>query len=261
MTGRLAALLAFSLFAPSLAAQAPVTPDPHAVQPERPTVATHAYTVAPGWAEVEAGLEFDRYRDASRGGSAPVLLKLGLAPRLQFDLSLPGIVPPGGSAALGDIAVGAKWRAIASSPILGDFAVQPSVKLPTGARSSGAGTGTIDISILLISSRHVGPVEMDLNLGYTRRSGNGTSVPRAAALWTASFGGPLRGDFGWVVECFGYPGTTGPAGAASMAAILAGPTWLARKWLAFDAGVIVPLAGSQPRALYVGTVYNLGKAF
>jgi hypothetical protein len=46
-----------------------------------------------------------------------------------------------------------------------------------------------------------------------------------------------------------------------MAAILAGPTWLARKWLAFDAGVIVPLAGSQPRALYVGTVYNLGKAF
>ena len=29
--------------------------DPHAAQPERPSVATHAHTVAPGWAEVELG--------------------------------------------------------------------------------------------------------------------------------------------------------------------------------------------------------------
>src|SRR5207247_3724752 len=28
-------------------------PDPHAAQPERPTVATHAGTVAPGWIEIE----------------------------------------------------------------------------------------------------------------------------------------------------------------------------------------------------------------
>ncbi len=42
-------------------AQAPAR-DPHAVQPERPTVATHAYTVAPGWVEIEAGVELDRYR-------------------------------------------------------------------------------------------------------------------------------------------------------------------------------------------------------
>src|SRR5207248_820985 len=35
--------------------------DPHEVQPERPTVATHAGTVAPGWIELEWGSEWDRY--------------------------------------------------------------------------------------------------------------------------------------------------------------------------------------------------------
>jgi len=39
-------------------------PDPHEAQPERPTVATHAGTVAPGWVEFEAGSEFDRYAAA-----------------------------------------------------------------------------------------------------------------------------------------------------------------------------------------------------
>src|SRR5260370_36815211 len=34
--------------------------DRHAVQPERPTVATHAGTVAPGWVELETGVELDR---------------------------------------------------------------------------------------------------------------------------------------------------------------------------------------------------------
>ena len=61
------------------------SPRPHAVQPERPTVATHAGTVAPGWLEIEAGAELDRYADASHGGLAPVLFKLSLAPGLQLN--------------------------------------------------------------------------------------------------------------------------------------------------------------------------------
>src|SRR5690242_20846335 len=53
-------------------------PDPHAVQPERPTVATHAYTVAPGWVEIETGVERD---DAGGGATAlgiPTEVKVGL---------------------------------------------------------------------------------------------------------------------------------------------------------------------------------------
>ncbi len=55
--------------------------DPHAVQPERPTVATHAGTVARGWIEIEEGGEWDRLADGTRSFIAPTNLKIGLASR------------------------------------------------------------------------------------------------------------------------------------------------------------------------------------
>ncbi|MGH7590243.1 MAG: hypothetical protein ACREL2_02305 [Gemmatimonadales bacterium] len=255
---RAAALSALLLSAASVAgAQAPA--DPHAVQPERPTVATHAYAVAPGWLEVEAGAEFDRYADRSRGGSAPVLVKLGLGRRAQLDLFGSATAPPGEGLGAGDAGLALKWRVIEGSRWLGDVALQPSLKLPSGAAGQGRGTGTTDVGIILISSRRIGPVELDINFGYTRRSGDGSTAPRNAALWTASFGGPFHGRFGWVAECFGYPATSGPAGTGSVVALLGGPTLSLQPWVAFDAGVIVPISGAQPSAVYLGTVYNLGK--
>jgi hypothetical protein len=44
-------------------------------------------------------------------------------------------------------------------------------------------------------------------------------------------------------------------------AFLAGPTYQAAEWLAFDAGLIVPVAGPQPHALYAGAVWNIGKVW
>ena len=234
--------------------------DPHAVQPERPTVATHAYTVAPGWVETEAGVEFDRYDDASRGGTAPVVVKIGLARGLQLDLDGALQHPPAGTATgLGDLAVALKWRVLYDAPVLGNLSLQPSLKLPTAATASGLGTGTTDVGLLLISSHDLGPVSMDLNVGYTRRSGSGALAPRSATLWTASFGGPVAGPVGWTAEVYGYPGTAGPAGQPPIVALLAGPTCLAKTWLAFDAGFIVPLRGPQPRALFAGGVWNVGR--
>jgi hypothetical protein len=63
--------------------------DPHAVQPERPTVATHAHTVAVGWVEIEAGLERDRAADGSRAVSIGAVTKVGLARRAQLNLMVP----------------------------------------------------------------------------------------------------------------------------------------------------------------------------
>jgi len=233
--------------------------DPHAVQPERPTVATHAGTVAAGWVEVETGLERDSYAATRVGWQNPTVIKLGVARNAQLNVAETVVRPPGTSAGFGDLTVGLKWRLSDAYPVLGRFAVLPSVKFATGSLRRGLGTGTTDMSMLLISSHALGGVEMDLNAGYTRRSGNGSAAPRDATVWTASFGGSLRGPVGWTAECFGYPGTGGPAGAAPIVALLAGPTFLARAWLAFDAGLIVPIAGPQPHALYAGTVYNVGQ--
>ena len=54
--------------------------DPHAAQPERPTVATHAGTVAPAWVEIEAGVEHDDL-DGAHALLTPTVLKFGIAPR------------------------------------------------------------------------------------------------------------------------------------------------------------------------------------
>ena len=100
---------------------------------------------------------------------------------------------------------------------------------------------------------------MDLNVGYTHRSGNGSTAPTNATLWTASFGGPFTGPFGWVAECYGFPSTSGPMGAPSFAALLGGPTFTARPWLVLDAGFIVSITGSQLHALYAGVTYNVAQ--
>lgn len=231
--------------------------DQHAVQPERPTVATHAGTVAPGWLEIETGVERDRVNPSASVISTPTVVKIGLASHLQLSLSGTVIRPLGAAAGVGDAAVGVKWRLVDDAPIVGDFAVLPAVKFPTG--SAATGTTTTDASFFLISSHDLAGVAIDINAGYTHRSGNGQSVPTNATLWTVSFGGAFGGPVGWVAECYGLPATTGPAGQASIVALLGGPTLAVRTWLAFDAGVIIPVTGPQLRALYAGGVYNVGQ--
>lgn len=69
-------------------AQTPA-PNPRDVMPERPTVATHAGTVATGIVEIETGVEVDHYDDESEGGLVPVVFKIGLAKRLQLSVQMP----------------------------------------------------------------------------------------------------------------------------------------------------------------------------
>ncbi len=249
--------------APGAAAGGESSPeDPHAVQPERPTVATHAHTVAPGWVEIESGLERDKRADGSVGLAASLQTKIGLSRHLQLGLSTPWQhreAGPGSGSGPGDVSAGIKWRLLDHSPGLGDFALLPSVKLATGSTARGTGTGTTDATLLLISSNAVGPVSLDVNAGYTRRSGNSDLAPRDATLWTVSSGFPLRGAFGGVLEIYGLPGTSGTSGERPIVALLTGPAVTPRPWLELDIGLIVPIAGPQPHALYCGFVWNLGR--
>ena len=235
--------------------------DPHAAQPERPTVATHAGTVAPGWVEIEAGVERD-HLDGAHALLTPTVLKFGVAPRLQIELAgsfqhLSGALPD--YSGIGDIGAALKWRALEHAPVVGDFALQPSLKLPTGSSVHGTGTGTTDVGLLLISSHDWGDYALDFNAGYTRRSGDGSRTPKNATLWTVSSGGPVYRKLGWVAEIYGLPRTTGPAGAAGIVAFLTGPTVEIEKWLVLDAGAIFPFTGAQPHALYAGLTWNIGK--
>jgi hypothetical protein len=86
----------------------------------------------------------------------------------------------------------------------------------------GRGSGTTDRSLLLVSSNQLGAVSLDVNVGYKRRSGDGTLAPRNATLWTVSAGIPLAGPLSLAAEVFGLPATSGPAGTPGTVAILRG---------------------------------------
>ena len=234
-------------------------PNPHDAQPERPSVATHAFTVAPGWIEIEGGMEFDRYPGHAHGQTAPLVAKIGVTPRTQLEVQTPIVHSAGLHAAAGDLLVGVKWRALEDAPVVASFALFPTVKFPTGSTSDGAGTGTTDLGIVLISSRGLGSVSLDVNVGLVHRIGHHVLAPRDSRMWALSFGGPLRGPVGWGAELYGFPHTSGAAGDESVVATLFGPTMKIRGWLVVDAGAIVPITGPQPNALYAGGVYNIGR--
>lgn len=252
---RLALLVLATACAPVLSPGSPQPIDPRQVQPERPTVATHAGTVAPGYLEIESGVERDRNEDGSHAFLIPNEMKIGLAPRVQLSAFLPVASATGVSLGVGDVAAGIKWRLVDGDGPLQRFAILPVVKFPTGGER---GTNTTDVGLLLIDSRQIGPASLDLNAGLTRRGGDGTTVPRMSTFWTAAGAMPIVGPIGWQLECFGFPGTHGSAGAPPTVAILTGPTLGMTRWIAFDAGVIIPVAGPQARAIYAGLVTNLG---
>jgi hypothetical protein len=230
-------------------------PDPRAVQPERPSVATHAGTVAPGYVEIETGVETDRNSDDTHTLLVPTVVKVGIAPRAQLSIFAPVLRETAVPLGFGDVGAGVKWRLMDGNGPLGRVAVLPTVTWGTGG---DRGTRTTALGLLLINSRTVGPVSLDLNAGLTRRSGDGSTAARTATVWTVASAIPVAGPVGWQLECFGYPGTHGPAGTRPIVALLTGPTFGVWSSLAFDTGVILPVAGPQPRAWYAGVVTNLG---
>src|SRR5207249_5018753 len=100
----------------------------------------------------------DRLSDKAHALMAPSVLKLGIAANAQLSLFLPLSRPAGATLGAGDWGVGIKWRVLDDAPILGDFAILPAVKFPTGATAAGRGTGTTDMSVILISSHSLGDV-------------------------------------------------------------------------------------------------------
>ena len=254
---KLLALLA-CVFLPAAVVAQTTESNPHDAQPERPSVATHAWTVAPRWIEIEAGTEFDRYDDHAHGETAPLVAKIG------------SDAPHATRTADTNRSLTRSPRRCRRSPRRREVARDraragrcnprrlPEHQISNRLDGIGVGTGTTDTGIVLISSREFGGVSLDLNAGFTHRIGKGDLAPHNSSVWAVSFGGPAYGPLGWVGELFGYPPTSGPGGDRAVVAALCGPTMKVRRWLLFDAGVIVPIEGPQAKAIYVGAVYNIG---
>jgi hypothetical protein len=244
------------------AAQAAAPANPHAAQPERPTVATHAYTVAPGWIEIEAGAQRQKEGALADRLAVPVVVKIGLGERLQLGLA-PGwqreAEGGGAEAGITDLLVAVKWRLTEDAPVVGAFAVQPAVSFPTGSADSGRGSGKAAFNVLMISSHRFGPLSLDVNAGYTRLGGESASAPRDSTVWAVAAALPIAGRVGWAAEIYGYPGTSGPNGSPPVVAVLTGPNLAVGPSLVVDAGAIFDVVRFGGTSVYAGLTWNIGR--
>src|SRR6059058_3229221 len=97
--------------------------------PERPTFATHAYAVAPGYVELEQGLAARGVGSLREETSWDVNLKLGVSRHVQAALFGPLYTRGGGGGGVGDLGLALKLRTDVSSRAA--LAIVSSVTAPT----------------------------------------------------------------------------------------------------------------------------------
>ena len=234
----------------TLGATVGVAQSPRAANPERPTVATHAYAVAPGYVEIEQGISargVASFRDAT---SWDVNVKIGIAPYLQVGLFGPGYARTSAGHGVGDWGLALKLRADVSDQAA--VAIVPAITFPTGKEQLGLGAGRVLGQLPLVFSLD-GParVHADFNAGPL-----GIGAGRLQWLTTASIGRPVGGRFGLTAEVYRISaGSAGPRQAGLLGALLVTPV----QWMVIDIGGTWGLGSGSPDVVFLGLTTNLGR--
>ncbi len=213
-------------------------------------MATHAYTVAPGYAELEQGTRAFGVRRLREGTAWEFNLKVGLAQGVQLGLFGPAYLRVGGEQGVGDLGAAVKFsRSVSSS---GAVALVPAVTLPTGDDARGLGAGrTLGSLVTVYSVDLQAQWHFDGNAGPV---GIGAGTPQ----WFTSLGLARGGLVGVATELFDV--TAGSAGPKQRG-VLAGVLVTVADWVVVDAGGVVGLTGATPDQVFVGLTTNLGRIF
>jgi len=196
------ASLACVLMACAIAARADDAPS---VTPYRPSVSTPASLSAPGWLEVESGVQHSTGVDPSRRDSLPYTLKLAFTPdwgiRVGGDAAVrqhnaDGSVASGG----GDTSVVLKRRFAVDDASA--FGLEAGVKLATAR--SGLGSGHTDAGLNGIYSSDFAPNwHVDVNLMATRLGGVDPGTGAWQKGWAAAISRNLSDRWSAVAELSG----------------------------------------------------------
>jgi hypothetical protein len=222
---------------------------PRIANPERPTVATHAYAVAPGYAELEQGVRAQgdgNFRDLT---SWEFNLKLGLGHQAQLGLFGTGFAHNTAGSGIGDVGVALKLREALTPRVA--VAVVPAVTLPTGNQSAGFGAGRVlGSAIGVVSADLPWGMHVDVNAGPV---GIGRGVPQGLATVCAA-----RGFGPWALAAELFEITAGGAGSRQTG-VLGAVSFRFVEWAVLDAGGIAGLGTGSADHLFVGLTTNLGR--
>jgi len=229
-----------------------VAQTPRAANPERPTVATHAYAVAPGYAELEQGARAFGVNGLGEATSWDFNLKIGVRSGLQLGVFGAGYVRAAGGAGVGDVGLSLKASRTVSPQAA--IAVVPAVTAPTGNAARGLGAG-------LVLGSLVGVFSADLPKGFHFDANAGpVGIGAGRPQWFTSVGlahGGI-GAVGVATELFDFTGgAAGPRQRGFLAALMV----TAADWVVVDGGGVLGLVAGTPDQLFVGVTTNLGRIF
>jgi hypothetical protein len=232
-----------------LLARAATAQSPRDANPERPTFATHAYAVAPGYAELEQGLSARGLHSLGDATSWDVNLKIGLSHGAQVAVFGPLYLRGSGGGGVGDLGAALKIRGDLSSHTA--IALVSSVTAPTGsvARGLGAGRALGGVIGVVSTDLPVG-IHLDLNAGP---QGIGAGKPQWFTSLSSAYG---PGAIGVTVEAFNFSaGAAGPR----LAGILGAVTARLAPWAVADVGGVIRGAHDSPNEVFAGITTNLGR--
>jgi hypothetical protein len=246
---RLTPLAAFACLA---VAAAVARADEVAVTPYRPSVSTPAALSAPGWLEIEAGLQRLTPGDGTRRDSLPVTLKLALSEdwglRVGGDAVARTVANGTSEAGRGDAAFVLKRR----------FAIDE--KSAWGLEvGSARDAGHTDFILNGIFSADFGARwHTDVNFLLTRFGAPDTSTARVQKLWAAALSETLTPRWGWVGEFSG----TKQAGADSTAQFLLAASFSPAPSATLDFGFARGIGAGSPRwTLFLGGTFLAARFF
>jgi len=242
---RVSALVAALVFL----ADATAAQSPREANPERPTYATHAYAVAPGYAELEQGISARGVHSLGDATSWDVNLKFGLSTWAQFALFGPLYLRGPGGGGVGDLGAALKIRGDLSRRTA--LAFVSSLTAPTGNVARGLGTGrSLGALTGVVSTDLPGGIHLDINAGP---QGIGVGAPQ----WFTSLSGAYgRGAAGITLEAFNF---TAYAAGPRFAGLLGALTLRIVPWVVADAGGVLHTAPGSPNQVFVGLTTNLGQ--
>lgn len=228
-----------------------VAQSPRAANPERPTVATHAYAVTPGYVELEQGVRALGVRSLSEGTSWDFNLKIGLRRNVQLGVFGAGYTRTGGGGGVGDHGVTLKLTTELSPATA--IALVPGVSFPFGNEALGHGAGrTLGSLVGVLSADVRWGLHLDFNAGPVAIGGG-------RPQWFSSAGvGKAFGPLGIAVELFDF--TAGGAGERQRG-LLGSVLVTVTEWAVADLGGVWGMTVESPDQLFVGLTTNLGRIF
>jgi hypothetical protein len=251
-------LAAVILAAAGPACAAAAADDEPSTTPYRPSVSTPAALSAPGWLEIEVGVEHDHGDGGTRRDSVPVTLKLAFTPDwgVRIGSMAWGQLSTGGKSlsGFGDTGVVLKRRfAIDDGQA---FGLEGGVVLPTA--QSGLGEGKASYVLNAIYSADLGDWHTDLNLAATRLDQTDPGASNTVLLWAASLSRPLDDRWGVVGEFSG----TDQRGAGSTSQFLLAASYNVSKRLTLDAGAARSLhSASSSWSAFAGLTWLAARLF